>query len=246
MKTQEILNTIIDTQKTRYFRFQKVVFLSEVKNVLEKEGIQAHLLTDIFHNQKYHSLVIGNLKNAKRVIISHYDTSNLMLSLIKFEPFEVQKRQKVSFMIDGLKSIIICVIAGFLLFTFIQNILIGNNIFIYSILSLIIFLSSVLCIKLPILLPSINNENKNTLKYMLKKALEKELNTAYVLVDDGMCYQIGYQILSNNLKQVDDNYEIELLDQIIDLNNIIYANNLDKQKTRLKYFDGLNVKPYTS
>lgn len=246
MKTQEILYTIIDTQKTRYFRFQKVVFLSEVKNVLEKEGIQSHLLTDIFRNQKYHSLVIGDLKNAKRVIISHYDTSNVILSLIKFEPFEVQKRQRASFMIDGLKSIIICVIAGLLLFAFIQNILIGNNIIIYSILSLLIFLFSVLFIKLPILIPSLNNENKSTLKYMLKKSLEKEVNIAYVLVDDGICYQMGYQILSNNLKQIDNNYEIELLDQINDLNNIRNINNLEKQKTRLKYFDRLDVKTYTS
>jgi len=246
MKTLEILYTIIDAQKTRYFRCQKVVFLSEIKNVLEKEGIQAHLLTDIFRKQKYHSLIIGDLKNAKRVIITHYDTPNLLQSLIKFEAFEVQKREKISFMIDGLKSIIICVLSGFLLFAFIQNILIGNNIFIYSILSLLIFLLSVLLIKLPILIPSLNNENKNTLKYMLKKALEKEANIAYIFVDDGMCYQMGYQILSNNLKQVDISYEVELLDQINDSNNIRFVNNLDKQKTRLKYFDRLNVKPYTS
>jgi hypothetical protein len=35
-----------------------------------------------------------------------------------------------------------------------------------------------------------------------------------VLVDDGMPYQMGYQILSRNLKQVNRKYEIELLDCI--------------------------------
>lgn len=71
MEILEQLNTIIDTQRTRYFRFQKVVFLSEIKTILEKEGIETHLLTDVYRNQKYHSLLIGNINNAKKVVITH-------------------------------------------------------------------------------------------------------------------------------------------------------------------------------
>ncbi len=48
----------------------------------------------------------------------------------------------------------------------------------------------------------------------MKVVLAKESNTSFVLVDDGMSYQMGYQILSRNLKQVNRKYEIELLDCI--------------------------------
>jgi hypothetical protein len=48
----------------------------------------------------------------------------------------------------------------------------------------------------------------------MKVVLAKESNTSFVLVDDGMPYQMGYQILSRNLKQVNRKYEIELLDCI--------------------------------
>jgi hypothetical protein len=246
MEILEQLNTIIDTQRTRYFRFQKVVFLSEIKTILEKEGIETHLLTDVYRNQKYHSLLIGNINNAKKVVITHYDTSSLIHDLFKFEAFETKKRQKISLMIDGFKSIIISSFACVLLFILIQNILNGNNIVIYSILSLILFLISVYLIRLPIFLPSILNENKNTLKYLFKKVVENNPNISYVIVDDGLCYQMGYQILSKYLKQVNKKYEIELLDQVNETLSVRPIEDNETGDTRMKYFDGLKAKTYTS
>lgn len=246
MEILEQLNTIIDTQKTRYLRFQKVVFLSEIKKILEKEGIETHLLTDIFRNQKYHSLVIGNLKDAKKVIVSHYDTSNLIQDFFKFEPFEIKKRQRISLIIDAIKSIIICIISGFILFTFVQSILNGVNVTLFSILSLALFLISVLFIRMPILLPSFRNENRNTIKYVFRRILEKDNNTSFVLVDDGMNYQMGYQILSKNLKQSKRNYNIELLDHIDESLNVKQLMISEVKNTRMKYFDELKVKSFIS
>jgi len=246
MNTIDKLNAIIDTQKIRYFRFQKALFLSEIKGVLDQEGIEAHLLTDTYRNQKYHSLVVGNLKDSKKIVVTHYDTPSIIYNIIPLKPFESPRRQRISMIIDSLKSLFIVIIVSFPLFWMMQNILNGKDVTLNGVLSLSLFLASILFMRLPIIIPSFRNENSNTLKYIIEKILEKEDNTSFVLVDDGMSFQLGYQILSNNLNQFNYKHEIHLLDQIKLEHNIKQFNVLDDKTTTLKFFIDLKVNLFTS
>lgn len=243
MNPIEKIYTIIETQKIRYFRFQKFVFLSEIKNVLDQEGIEAYLLTDTFRNQKYHSLIVGNLKQSKKLIISHYDTPSLIHNMISFKPFDTQKRQKISMIIDGAKTLLIVLLVSYPLFILTQNILNGNNVLFYGVLSLILFLFSVLLIRLPFLILSYKNENGDTLKYLFKQVFDKNDDTSFVIVDDGMSFQMGYQIIGKNLSQINYKHEIHLLDQ---MKSTKQALEIDSEKTILKFFEGLKVKLFTS
>lgn len=236
MTTLEQLNALIDLQKTRYFRFQKFVFLSELRNKLDQEGIKSYLLTDEYRNQKYHSLVVGDLKTAVKVTISHYDTPSLIHDYFNFKPFDVNKRQRVGMIIEGIKAILIVILASYPLFIMIQDIMLGYNVYLFGVMSLILFLVSLLLIRLPIFLPSVRNENKDTLKYMVKLILEKEPNTSYVFVDDGMNYQMGYQILSKNLKHLKRDMSIIIYDNVINNTPTEYKSD-DLSDTILRFFD---------
>jgi len=236
MTTLEQLNTLIDLQKTRFYRFQKVVFLSELKNILDQDGIKSYLLTDEYRNQKYHSLVVGDLKNAIKVMVSHYDTPSLIHNYISFKPFDIKKRQQVGLVIEGIKTTLIVLLASYPLYIMVQNIMSGNNVLLFGIVSLILFLISLLLIRLPILLPSVRNENKDTLKYMVRIILEKEPNTSFVFVDDGVNYQMGYQILSKNLKLLRRDINITIYDNVENDSPKEYKTN-DLSNTILSYFD---------
>jgi hypothetical protein len=246
MKAQERIEILLDTQKARFFRFQKNVFLVELKAILDEEGIEAKIVKDVYRKQIYQSLIIGNLLESNKLVIGHFDTPSWILDNFKFKPFEIKKRQRISLILEGIKFILVTFVNGIILLSLFERIISGENVVLFSALSLLVFLSSVFLFRLPGIIPSQKNKNRQTLSLLMKRALEKETDTSFVIVDDGSAYQLGYQILGSNLRQVNKNYEIELIDQINASEIITEVDILDKEKTRLKYFDFANVKAFTS
>ena len=214
MKTIETIETILNTQKARFFRYQKSIFLVELMNALEKEGVKARVLRDVFRNQTYYSLVIGDLRMADKIVISHFDTPSFILDSFDFDPFEMSRRQSISMIMDGVKSVLITVIVGIILLPLFKSIFMGESVVLFSILSLLVFLCSVFIFRLPGFVPSQKNKSRHTLSLFMKRVLSNEENTSFALVDDGSSYQMGYQILSKYIKQINKDCVIELMDQI--------------------------------
>lgn len=246
MKTIETIETILNTQKARFFRYQKSIFLVELMNALEKEGIKARVLRDVFRNQTYYSLVIGDLRMADKIVVSHFDTPSFILDSFEFDPFEMSRRQSISMIMDVLKSVLITVIVGIILLPLFKSIFMGESVVLFSILSLFVFLFSVFIFRLPGFVASQKNKSKHTLSLFIKRVLNNEENTSFVLVDDGSSYQMGYQILSKYIKQINKDCVIELMDQINKNEEINRYTVLESEKTRLRYFDSFTVKTLTS
>ena len=93
--------------------------------------------------------MIGNLKESKKNMISHYDTPSLIHDLVEFEPFEIRKRQIVSMIIDGIRLILLWAVLCVTLFTFARDILENQNFLIYSLLSLMTLFISIFLLRLP-------------------------------------------------------------------------------------------------
>lgn len=239
MNTQETLNAIIDTQNKRLFRFQKSMFCVELEYQLKQAGYNAILTRDKYNGIVYQSLIIGDVKQSKQLLITHYDTPSFFISLFKYKSFDMDYRKKLTVLNDILKGMLVTAIVSSVLYFLIKNILAGNNVLLFSILSLILFLLSVLFIRLPGFIPSSKYSNNQSIKKVIEEYINHPDDVSIILVEDGCGHQMGYQMISQSLKKRMNNKSFEIYDQSYDSMSTLPNNTI------LNYFKDEKVKLVT-
>jgi len=193
----------------RRSRKNKIKFINYFRNIYNNKKIK----TDIIYlkqkiNESFH-FVVGDLKRAKKVVITPLDTgSKMLLPFYKYHPTD----SKSNFASEILNTTIYIVLS---LFMVLILLLINRNYNSYklAIKVLLIVLDFILAIIAFGLIK--NHDNKNnynrnsqSIALMIENSYKSYIDVAYIFVDQTAMMNLGYQQVQKYLK----NREVLLLD----------------------------------
>lgn len=195
----------------RYTNKQKAVFVKHIRKEAKALGYDVALQSKQLKMHALHNIIIGNLQEAKKVVVAAYDTpSKIYVPDYKYYPFNTKRnmnQEKLNFFIQSIFGFI-SIICAYIIWQQNSKFTITFQIFSYvACLCLLLFAYSMFKGK-----ANRCNFNRNSVSIALIVSLMKELkkdeDIAYVFLDQGVNSFEGLRFLKEQLS----NQELLLLD----------------------------------
>lgn len=213
----------------RVNRKQKLKALNLITGYCEKSGWNWFLNEDKSNNKilkkKALNFFVGDIKKAKAIIVTGYDTPIKALSKnYKYYPLDAFENHSQEF-IDLIFRISISavIIVCFFVFLFLKNILSINIVLKYIIFALVVLLSIIFAKGIP----NKNNYNRNTsaIAVMVDMILNIKLNDnlAFCFLDKQAEDSLGFESLGKILEKINPDCEVVILDAVANGKTLYYA-----------------------
>lgn len=191
----------------RFYRNEKIRFIQHIERDFHEMKYKTSILAPKGSKGKAINLLIGDVKNAKNIIIAAYDTPVKSFGLYKYKPFDLRKRY-LQYMITVLIPLFIITLTCFILSSIFLKIEWLKGIFrIEDLLAMTLYLIGIiLIVRYAKGIPNSRNLNRNSSGVVALLSIASKLNdkerasTAFVLTDFGCINHLGDQMLKAYLQ----------------------------------------------
>lgn len=199
----------IDSFSVRHGMLAKNKFLKEIKNDVEALGYETNMYEKRMRLSKVRHLIVGNIKNAKKLVIVPYDTpTQVFWPKYKYYPMDGDMQLQKQFLPTFVPMIVGYV--GLLALVYIFPDLLGETfkvpLYYFSIFYFMFLLAFIV-----LGFANKNNVNRNSasicmaLDLMEKLDVRKRKETAFVFMDSYIMKGYGGQVLASYLESVQKN-----------------------------------------
>ncbi|MGX8833106.1 hypothetical protein ACWG0P_02750 [Amedibacillus sp. YH-ame6] len=196
--------------RRRFYRKEKIRFIKNIEQEFKTMGYATKILSPRGSKGKAIDLLIGDVKTAKKIIISSYDTPVKSFYLYSYKPFDLRKRNIYYLLTTAVPLLVVSTLC-FVFSTMYLKIEWMKGIFHWSDIALILvyLLGIIFIVRYARGIPNGRNLDRNSSGVLAVLNLAKSLDdaqkekTAFVLTDFGCINHLGDQMLKAYLNTYD-------------------------------------------